>query len=1045
MVVMVVLSVTMLQHFGVAANAIENATVVDLKTNITGPSNALPKEAFTYTVSVDNNQVSDAAGSTVSVQLPESVTDLQVDCVAANGAQCPTDLDVGGSGASGVFPVLPHLGTVTITLTGHFGAASPSSVTATSTVTVPEGVTESDPSTNFASINTIMNVSVDVSTTVVAESSEAQMGEPVRFRATVTNAGPAPADGSLMRLSSGKGQVKVISCTGEGMECPAHIADGTVSNSGTLWTRTLGTFPAQASFTVVYDIVVPDGCGAYKTFMQSEISAPSHLVDTDLKNNTSSAAGVPVVQPACPEKAHLTVSKTQEQELLTPESPKNVYTVTVRNDGAVPAEQVNFIDQMSFSKVTAASVRILDCDFGGGNCPPGIVDREISVESWSRAWGVVLGTLDPGAELKVTYELNIETAECGTGSVTNQAAANASGLNSPTTSVKASVEAGPCPSTDLAANISASTSSFTPDTPTTYTAEYSNRGPTDADGARINLGSNTGAELAADVRVVSCVAEAGAECPDVNQASRVLKRGPNASMDVVPWRTVVPQFPVGSKVTIVYTVEPKLDVCVNRTLDFSAAITSTDSVADTDSSNNHQVSKSQLSCVDLAISMDISPNVVSAGDDVEFTIRVSNSGSSAAKNALFELPLPAGFVFETSECAPGTLSTCGEIHFDEETGKISSQIPLLSGGRDFIEITLRGTAGPVMATYTATGTVESGPDADAVYDINMGSNKTTQTYQVFNTRSDVEITKTLTGLGEAGAPVDLTFTGIVTCSNQDPIPWEITIPAGQSSASLPAFKIWDNDDCVVTEDPASFELDPWYSVDTAELSNTDLGSREPNESISVTSTSPVQFIPGPVSGDDAAETETGVAVEIPLLTNDDGSEITIVSVTETPDGSVTVNENGSIEFTPAPDFVGTATFTYTIADQFGRESTATVTVVVLPLDVSTGPGPGSTPDEQPAPGDADPKPGTEDTDPKPEPDHTGPASDKDPAPKRTGNAADASQSSENPSSVSPETTHAALATTGGPPTRGFIGGAALLLFVGLLCFATRKRTRRQHS
>ncbi|MFG1428203.1 Ig-like domain-containing protein [Roseixanthobacter glucoisosaccharinicivorans] len=49
-------------------------------------------------------------------------------------------------------------------------------------------------------------------------------------------------------------------------------------------------------------------------------------------------------------------------------------------------------------------------------------------------------------------------------------------------------------------------------------------------------------------------------------------------------------------------------------------------------------------------------------------------------------------------------------------------------------------------------------------------------------------------------------------------------------------------------------------------------------------------------------------------------------------GTVQVNPDGSLTFTPSSDFNGTTSFTYSVADEFGGTQTATVTVNVLPVN-----------------------------------------------------------------------------------------------------------------
>jgi hypothetical protein len=68
-----------------------------------------------------------------------------------------------------------------------------------------------------------------------------------------------------------------------------------------------------------------------------------------------------------------------------------------------------------------------------------------------------------------------------------------------------------------------------------------------------------------------------------------------------------------------------------------------------------------------------------------------------------------------------------------------------------------------------------------------------------------------------------------------------------------------------------------------------------------------------------------------VLANDsdpDGDAMAIVSVTQPANGTASIGTGGNVLYTPAAGFTGTSTFTYTVRDAKGAESTADVTVAV---------------------------------------------------------------------------------------------------------------------
>ncbi len=97
----------------------------------------------------------------------------------------------------------------------------------------------------------------------------------------------------------------------------------------------------------------------------------------------------------------------------------------------------------------------------------------------------------------------------------------------------------------------------------------------------------------------------------------------------------------------------------------------------------------------------------------------------------------------------------------------------------------------------------------------------------------------------------------------------------------------------------------------------------------------------PVAVDDARTTQVNTPVVIDVLTNDsdpDGDPLTVIEKTNGANGTVVINPDGTVTYTPNNGFVGTDTFTYTISDGNGGTDTATVRVEIKDIPCEVNPG-----------------------------------------------------------------------------------------------------------
>ena len=85
----------------------------------------------------------------------------------------------------------------------------------------------------------------------------------------------------------------------------------------------------------------------------------------------------------------------------------------------------------------------------------------------------------------------------------------------------------------------------------------------------------------------------------------------------------------------------------------------------------------------------------------------------------------------------------------------------------------------------------------------------------------------------------------------------------------------------------------------------------------------------PVAADDSATTIRNIPVTIAVLSNDTPNGATLPNITTTPlNGTAIVNADGSIEYRPSTNFVGTDRIVYELCDAFGQCASAVVTIEV---------------------------------------------------------------------------------------------------------------------
>lgn len=91
----------------------------------------------------------------------------------------------------------------------------------------------------------------------------------------------------------------------------------------------------------------------------------------------------------------------------------------------------------------------------------------------------------------------------------------------------------------------------------------------------------------------------------------------------------------------------------------------------------------------------------------------------------------------------------------------------------------------------------------------------------------------------------------------------------------------------------------------------------------------------PAAANDSAATDEDTPVVIDVLTNDsdlDGHTLTVDSILQGAGGTAAINPDGTVTYTPDPNFNGTGSFSYSINDGHGGSAIASVTVAVSPVN-----------------------------------------------------------------------------------------------------------------
>ena len=669
------------------------------------PQNPVAGQRVTYTLSVYNNGPSDALNPQLIDQLPSGLTDVVINRPTLQGvpatAECelrpPTDP---GTADNPTAPTVFCNGPV-------FRAGLPARVIGSVEATVAPGFTGTLTNTGRVSSDTIDLVSAnnestvtsqvtagaDVSITKTVSPITPVPGQPVTWTVTVRNDGPSTARDVTVADDVDDAITGLTAGTGSTPNPCTVAADNDVACA-------LGDIGPDQTVTITIAGDLPPGfTGALDN--TATVSSPT---DTTPGNNSATATSTPAG------RADVSITKTVSPITPVPGQPVT-WTVTVRNDGPSTARDVTVADDVD-DAITGLTA-------GTGSTPnPCTVAADNDV-------ACALGDIGPDQTVTITIAGDLPPGFTG-------ALDNTATVSSPTDTTpgnnSATATSTPAGRADVSITKTVTPTLPVPGQPVTYTVVVTNNGPSVArsvtvedpvpdalTGVTVTTGSTPNPCTVGGGNLVTC---------DLGGLS------PGATVTL----TIVGDLPAGFTGDLVNT---------------ATVASPTDT---TPGNNSATASGSTDPQADVTIAKSLSPTAPVPGEDVTYTLVVTNNGPSVARDvtldddvsdALTGLQVSTGRTPEPCTVAAGNDVSCS-----------FGDLPA-SGPGSSVVVTLTGA---LPADYT--GDLDNTAMVDSVTDSTPGNN-TASADGTAAPRADVSVSKSLTPV----APVPgegVTYTVVVT-------------------------------------------------------------------------------------------------------------------------------------------------------------------------------------------------------------------------------------------------------------------------------------------
>jgi uncharacterized repeat protein (TIGR01451 family) len=673
-------------------------------TKMDSPDPVNAGDNITYTLTVTNNSSTTAAENvTVSDAIPVNTTLFSVG--AAPSGWTRTDSTANGSSTGTITfsktTSLPASGTATFTITVKVDSGADNNSTISNTATVASTTRDDTSGNNSATATTTVRRPADLSLSKTVNNATPNVNENVTFTITVSNAGPFAAT-----------NVSVRDVLPSGLTYVSDDSSGTYNTGTGIWT--VGTLNASSSATLHITATATSASISGVTNTAQVQTSDQFDPDSTPGNNAAEDDLSSVTVRAL--SADLSLTKTVDNSAPNLND-TIVFTIKLSNGGQDPAPSVQVTDLLPSGLQYVSST------------PSGTGTYDNSSGIWN------VGTVAVGAN---TATLTITATVQSTGTVTNTAEVTQSGVFDPDStpnnhvgteddqkSINVSTGFG---SADLSLTKSVDNASPNVGDNVTFTIKLSNAGPNAATSVQVTDQLPTG------LSYVSSTVTAGT----YDSSTGVWNIGNVATgTDVATLTITAKVLAAGAKTN-------------------TASITQADQ-SDTVSGNNSASATVTPLQADLSITKSDSPDPVTPGGTLTYTITVTNNGPDAAQNITVTDNLPVAVTFTTCTSVSGN-GTCGGTG-NNRTVTFTS---IANGASE--TITIKATVSNSAAdgsTISNTASVSS----STTFDSNTVNNSASATTAVHVPFGDITVTKT--GPNTVLAGNDITYTITVTNNGPD--------------------------------------------------------------------------------------------------------------------------------------------------------------------------------------------------------------------------------------------------------------------------------------